>query len=71
MNYGNSLLLKEDELSKGYDRLSEDEELIVIIGPGIRTQDVISELGRPYGYSSMTVLLEDGVFGDTVCLLSK
>ena len=71
MNYGNTLLLKEDELKEEYDRLSSDDELIVIIGPGVGKQVVYSGLGKPYGFSSMTVLLEDGVFGDTVCLLSK
>ena len=32
---------------------------------------VLRRLGNEYGFTSLTFLMEDGVFGDRVCLLSK
>ena len=71
MNYQNALLLKEDELSAEYDRLRGVDELIVIIGTGVDEKKVFGSFGSKYGFSSITVLLENGAFGDTVCLLRK
>ena len=46
-------------------------DLIVIEGIGVDRDRVMSELGSMYGFTSITVLMEDGVHGDRVCLLSK
>ena len=71
MNYSNCLLLKEDELSVYDERIGAEHDLIVIEGIGVDRDRVMSELGSMYGFTSITVLMEDGVHGDRVCLLSK
>ena len=71
MNYDNCLLVKRDELAVFDEFLDAHDELIVIEGPGIDRGEVLTTMGDMYGYRSVTVLMEDGVFGDRVCLLSK
>ncbi len=71
MNYSNSLIVNKDEMREEYDKLAEAKEIIVIVGRGVDEQAVFSEFGSRYGFSSITLLLEEGVFGDRVCLLSK
>ena len=71
MNYRNCLLLKEDELDVYDERLGSLDDLIVIEGIGVDRESVMSELGNMYGFTSLTVLMEEGVHGDRVCLLSK
>ncbi|MCR4792185.1 MAG: glycosyltransferase family 39 protein [Lachnospiraceae bacterium] len=71
INYKDCLLLKEDELGVYYERLASCDKLIVIEGIGVSRENVLGVLGETYGYSSVTVLMEDGAHGDRVCLLSK
>lgn len=71
MNYRNCLLLKEDELSVYDEHIGSLHDLIVIEGTGVDRDSVMSELGNMYGFTSLTVLMEEGVHGDRVCLLSK
>jgi hypothetical protein len=71
MNYKNCLLLKEDDLEVYDERLASLSDVILIEGAGVEKDRVIAMLGKEYGFSSLTVLMEEGVFGDRVCLLSK
>ena len=71
MNYQNCLLLKTEELDGFDERLDSLNDVILIEGAGVDKDEVVATLGRKYGYSSLTVLMEQGVFGDRVCLLSK
>ena len=47
------------------------DSVIVIEGEGVDKEEVLRRIGSMYGYTSLTFLMEDGVFGDRVCLLSK
>ena len=71
MNYDNCLLVNIDELPVFDEKLAVHDSIVVIEGAGINRSEVLMTLGDMYGYTSVTVLLEDGVFGDRVCLLSK
>ena len=71
MNYDNCLLVNIEELPVFDEKLSAHDDIVVIEGPGIDKGEVLTTLGDMYGYSSVTVLMEEGVFGDRVCLLSK
>ena len=71
MNYDNCLLVNIDELPVFDEKLAAHDSIVVIEGAGINRSEVLMTLGDMYGYTSVTVLLEDGVFGDRVCLLSK
>ena len=71
MNYDNCLLVNIDELPVFDEKLASHDSIVVIEGAGINRSEVLMTLGDMYGYSSVTVLMEDGVFGDMVCLLSK
>lgn len=71
MNYGNCLLLKEEEAESFDERLASLNAVIVIEGEGVDKDAVIRTIGNMYGFHSMTYLAGDGVFGDRVCLLSK
>ena len=71
MNYDNCLLVNIEELPVFDEKLSAHDEIVVIEGAGIDREEVLTTLGDMYGYSSVTVLMEEGVFGDRVCLLSK
>ena len=71
MNYRNCLLLKEDELGAYDEKIASLDKLIVIEGTDVSRENVMATLGSMYGFSSLTVLMEDGVHGDRVCLLSK
>ena len=71
MNYNNCLLVNKDELAVFDEKLAGHSEIIVIEGAGVDRDEVITTLGDMYGYTSLAVLMDDGVFGDRVCLLSK
>ena len=71
MNYNNCLLVNKSELPMYNEILASHNEIIVIEGDGVDRDEVLVTLGDMYGYTSLTVLMEDGVFGDRVCLLSK
>lgn len=71
MNYNNCLLVNRDELSIYDENLAAHDQIIVIEGAGVDRREVLTTMGDMYGYSSVTVLMEEGVFGDRVCLLSK
>ncbi|MBO7532289.1 MAG: hypothetical protein J6T50_10850, partial [Lachnospiraceae bacterium] len=71
INYGNCLLINEEEAGLYDERLASLNAVIVIEGEGVDKDAVIRSLGNMYGFSSLTFLMEDGVFGDRVCLLSK
>ena len=71
INYGNCLLVNEEEAGLYDERLASLNAVIVIEGEGVDKDAVIRSLGNMYGFSSLTFLMEDGVFGDRVCLLSK
>ena len=71
MNYDNCLLVNKDELPVYDENLASHDKIIVIEGAGVNRDEVLTTLGDMYGYSSVAVLMEDGVFGDRVCLLSK
>ena len=71
MNYGNCLLIREDEVGLYDERLASLKAVVVIEGKGVDKDAVIRSIGNTYGFSSLTFLMEDGVFGDRVCLLSK
>ena len=64
-------LVNIDELPVFDEKLASHDSIVVIEGAGINRSEVLMTLGDMYGYSSVTVLMEDGVFGDSVCLLSK
>ena len=70
MNYNSCLLLKEEEVDIFDERLASLNGVIIIKGYGV-DDEVIRKIGNMYGYNSLTFLMEDGVFGDRVCLLSK
>ena len=71
MNYENCLLVNKEELPVYDEKLASHDQIIVIEGAGVNRDEVLTTLGDMYGYSSVAVLMEDGVFGDRVCLLSK
>ncbi len=71
MNYNNCLIVNRDELNIYDENLASHDEIIVIEGPEVDRREVLTTMGDMYGYSSVTVLMEEGVFGDRVCLLSK
>ncbi len=71
MNYNNCLLVNRDELNIYDENLAIHDEIIVIEGPEVDRREVLTTMGDMYGYTSVTVLMEEGVFGDRVCLLSK
>ena len=71
MNYNNCLIVNKDELNTFDERISSQNEIIVIEGAGVDRREILMTMGDMYGYTSVTVLMEDGVFGDRVCLLSK
>ena len=71
MNYNNCLLVNRDELNIYDENLAMHDEIIVIEGPEVDRREVLTTMGDMYGYTSVTVLMEEGVFGDRVCLLSK
>ncbi len=71
MNYRNCLLLKEDETSVFDERIDSLDSVVLIEGIGVDRDEVIKTYGEMYGFSSLTILMEDGVHGDRVCLLSK
>ncbi len=71
MNYRNCLLVREDELDIYDERMASLDSVIVIEGEGVDKEEVLRRIGSMYGYTSLTFLMEDGVFGDRVCLLSK
>ena len=71
MNYDNCLLVNSEELTVFDEKLASHDEIIVIEGADVDKDEVLMTLGDMYGYTSLTVLLEEGVFGDRVCLLSK
>ena len=71
MNYGNCLLITEEEAGVYDERLASLNAVVVIAGEDVDKDAVIRSIGNMYGYSSLTFLMEDGVFGDRVCLLSK
>ena len=71
MNYNNCLLVYRGELSIYDKNLAAHDQIIVIEGAGVDRREVLTTMGDMYGYSSVTVLMEEGVFGDRVCLLSK
>ncbi|MCR5618759.1 MAG: hypothetical protein K6F65_01545 [Lachnospiraceae bacterium] len=70
MNYNSCLLLKEEEVDHYDERLASLNSVVIIRGDGV-DNEVIRKIGNMYGYNSLTFLMEDGVFGDDVCLLSK
>ena len=71
MNYRNCLLLREDELDTYDERLASLDAVVLIEGEGVDTDAALLRIGNMYGFNSLTFLMEDGVFGDRVCLLSK
>ena len=71
MNYQNCILLTEEEMETYDERIEALDGLIVIEAEGIDKEYVIRKLGSMYGYTSLTVLMDNGVYGDRVCLLSK
>ena len=71
MNYDNCFLLREDEAGIYDERLASMNAVILIEGEGVDKDAVLRRLGNEYGFTSLTFLMEDGVFGDRVCLLSK
>ena len=71
INYQNCLLLKEDEIYGFDERLAGLDRVVVIVGEGVDESAAVATLGRMYGFSSVTALMEQGVFGDRVCILSK
>ena len=71
MNYRSCLLLKEDEMEAYDEKIASMDSVMLIVGPGLDGNDILVRFGSMYGFSSLTYIMEEGVFGDNVCLLSK
>lgn len=71
MNYRSCLLLKEDEMETYDEKIASMDSVMLIVGPGLDGNDILVRFGSMYGFSSLTYIMEEGVFGDNVCLLSK
>ncbi|MCR4897570.1 MAG: hypothetical protein K5891_12435 [Lachnospiraceae bacterium] len=73
MRYRNSLITKEEELlERVYDqRIVDDTQMILICGNGVDREKMLEYMGSWYGYTESKVLLQEGIYGDTIIRIAK